>query len=89
MAITVLQERDRLGVKPGRLFIDGEWRDASDGATWEQVNPATNEVVTTFAVASKEDVDRAVKAARRAFDEGPWPTLNARTARPSSNGWSS
>jgi aldehyde dehydrogenase (NAD+) len=60
------------------LFIDGEWRDASDGATWEQVNPATNEVVTTFAVASKEDVDRAVKAARRAFDEGPWPTLNAR-----------
>ena len=42
------------------------------------MNPATNEVVTTFAVGSVADVDRAVGAARRAFDEGPWPRLTAK-----------
>jgi len=78
MAMTVLAERDRLGVKPGRLYVDGAWCDASDGGTWEQVNPATNEVVTTFAVGSAADVDRAVRAARRAFDEGPWPRMHAK-----------
>jgi aldehyde dehydrogenase (NAD+) len=78
MAMTVLDQRDRLGVHPGRLFIDGQWVDASDGATWDQVNPATNEVVTRFAVGTADDVDRAVRAARRAFDEGPWPRMHAR-----------
>lgn len=76
--MTVLPERDRLGVRPGRLFIGGEWCDAADGGTWDQVNPATNEVVTSFAVATAADVDRAVRAARRAFDEGPWPTMKAK-----------
>ncbi len=78
MAITVLEERDRLGVQPGKLLIDGAWVDGSDGGTWDQVNPATNEVVTQFATATASDVDRAVKAARKAFDEGPWPKLNAK-----------
>ena len=78
MTMTVLGQRDRLGVGTGRLFIDGSWSEASDGGTWEQGNPATNEVVTTFAVGSAADVDRAVRAARRAFDEGPWPTMHAR-----------
>ena len=78
MGLSVLAQRDQLGVQPGRLFIDGVWRDASDGATWEQMNPATNEEVTTFAVGSADDVDRAVAAARRAFDEGPWPRIGAK-----------
>ena len=78
MAMSVLEQRDDLGVKPGRLFIDGVWGDASDGGTWEQMNPATNEVVTTFAVGTVADVDRAVAAARRAFDEGPWPRITAK-----------
>jgi aldehyde dehydrogenase (NAD+) len=78
MTMTVLDVRDRLGVKPGRLFIDGAWVDASDGGTWDQVNPATNEVVTQFAIASAQDVDRAVRAARKAFDEGPWPKMLAK-----------
>lgn len=78
MTMTVLEERDRLGVRPGRLYVDGAWTDASDGGTWDQVNPATNETVTTFAVGSASDVDRAVAAARRAFDEGPWPRLHAK-----------
>jgi aldehyde dehydrogenase (NAD+) len=78
MAMSVLEHRDQLGVKPGRLFIDGAWSDASDGAIWEQMNPATNEAVTTFAIGTVADVDRAVSAARRAFDEGPWPRLPAK-----------
>jgi len=78
MTMTVLGHRDQLGVGTGRLYIDGSWVEASDGGTWEQSNPATNEVVSTFAVGSAADVDRAVRAARRAFDEGPWPTLHAR-----------
>jgi aldehyde dehydrogenase (NAD+) len=78
MSLSVLEHRDRLGVRPGRLFIDGAWADASDGGTWEQMNPATNEMVTTFAVGTAADVDRAVAAARRAFDEGPWPRITAK-----------
>lgn len=76
--MSVLEERDRLGVRPGRLYIDGNWVDASDGGTWDQVNPATNEVVTTFAVGTASDVNDAVLAARRAFDDGPWPRMNAK-----------
>jgi aldehyde dehydrogenase (NAD+) len=78
MALSVLEQRDQLGVTPGKLLIGGRWSDAEDGGTWDQVNPATNEVVTTFAVATAGDVDRAVRAARTAFDEGPWPKLNAK-----------
>jgi aldehyde dehydrogenase (NAD+) len=68
MSLSVLEQRDKLGVQPGRLYIDGAWVDASDEGTWEQLNPATNEVVTSFAIGSVADVDRAVAAARRAFD---------------------
>jgi aldehyde dehydrogenase (NAD+) len=78
MAMSVLEHRDQLNVQPGLLHIDGTWSDASDGGTWEQRNPATNEVVTTFAIGTAADVDRAVLAARRAFDEGPWPRLGAK-----------
>ena len=78
MALSVLEQRDQLGVQPGRLFIDGVWADASDEGTWEQLNPATNEVVTSFAIASTADVDRAVAARARAFDDGPWPRLTAK-----------
>ncbi len=78
MTLSVLDQRDKLGVQPGQLYIDGAWADASDGGTWEQMNPATNEVVTTFAIGTVADVDRAVGAARRAFDEGPWPRMTAK-----------
>ena len=78
MAISVLEQRDALGVGDGRLFINGAWVDASDGGTYTHVHPASNEEVTRFAVATAEDVDRAVRAARTAFDEGPWPGMNAK-----------
>lgn len=49
------------------LYINGEWVDASDGATFKAVNPATGEQLAVCAEATKEDVDAAVKAAKAAF----------------------
>jgi len=67
----------RAPVKPGRLFIDGQWVDAASGATYPTINPATEEPITPIAEARAEDVDRAVKAARKAFVEGAWSRLSA------------
>src|SRR5215210_3150414 len=49
-------------------FIDGEFVDAADGATKEVTNPANGEVIAEMPLSNEEDVDRAVKAARRAFN---------------------
>ncbi len=51
-----------------KLFIDGEWVDSASGQTFETHSPANGELLATCASADKEDVGRAVKAARRAFD---------------------
>src|SRR5262245_39550837 len=62
-------------VAPGRLIINGEAVDSASGRTFTTVNPATEEVITTVAQAGPEDVDRAVAAARAAFESGPWPRM--------------
>ncbi len=62
---------------PTQLLIDGQWREAISGKRFETVNPATGEVITTVAEADKADVDLAVKAARKAFEEGPWSKTTA------------
>ncbi|MEO6387457.1 MAG: aldehyde dehydrogenase [Croceibacterium sp.] len=59
---------------PDKLFIGGEWVAASSGKQIEIVNPNSEEVVARVAEAGKDDMDRAVAAARAAFDHGPWPT---------------
>ncbi|WP_123664488.1 aldehyde dehydrogenase [Actinocorallia herbida] len=56
------------------LLIDGSVTAAADGRTFENVNPATEEVIGTTADAGTADMDRAIAAARRAFDETTWPT---------------
>ena len=56
-----------------RHYIDGEWRDAADGATREIHCPADGSLVATAAEGSESDALDAVRAARRAFDDGPWP----------------
>ncbi|MEQ1831465.1 MAG: aldehyde dehydrogenase family protein [Candidatus Eisenbacteria bacterium] len=63
-------------VKPGRLIINGEAVDAASGATFNTINPATEEIITSVAEGGAEDVDRAVKAARAAL-EGPWAKMKA------------
>jgi acyl-CoA reductase-like NAD-dependent aldehyde dehydrogenase len=66
-----------LSGSPKKLLIDGAWVEAASGKTFETHNPATGEVLARVAEAEQEDVDRAVTAARRAFDEGPWPNMTA------------
>jgi len=61
-----------------KLLIDGKWRDSVSGKTFETINPATEEVITEVAEADAADIDLAVKAARKAFDTGPWRTMDAR-----------
>ena len=57
-----------------RLYIDGAFRDARTGRRFDNLNPATEEVYGTCADAGAADMDEAIAAARRAFDEGPWAT---------------
>ena len=58
------------------MYLDGSWRDAADGRTFESYEPATGRVWATVAEAGPEDVDAAVRAARRAF-EGSWGSTHA------------
>jgi phenylacetaldehyde dehydrogenase len=60
---------------PRKLFIDGKWVEAAAGETFETLDPATGEVLAEIARGESEDIDRAVRAARRALD-GPWSKLN-------------
>jgi aldehyde dehydrogenase (NAD+) len=60
--------------REGKLFIGGEWRAASDGGTFEVINPADESFVGTAADATAADVSDAVGAARAAFDTTAWPT---------------
>ena len=64
-------------VKQPLHFIDGEFRAGIEGHTFETINPATNRVITQVAEGRASDIDAAVTAARRAFDEGPWPRMSA------------
>ncbi len=61
---------------PHQLFIDGVWCDSRSGRTWSVMNPATGTELASVALADASDVDRAVQAARRAFDDGEWPRLD-------------
>src|SRR5450432_293779 len=54
-----------------KMLIDGKWTDAASGKRFETHNPATGELLATIAEGDAEDINRAVAAARRAF-EGPW-----------------
>jgi aldehyde dehydrogenase (NAD+) len=78
MVLSIKAKRDELGISTGELLVAGRWRPAADGRTWAHPHPATGEEVGAFAVATAEDVDAAVRAARRAFDEGPWPRARAK-----------
>ncbi len=58
------------------LFIDGQWAAPVKRGTFETVDPSNETVIARVAAATSEDIDRAVKAARKAFDEGPWPRMS-------------
>src|SRR5579872_4996280 len=66
---------------PKKLLIGGKWVAARSGKTFETVNPANEEVLALVAEADKADVDEAVKAARKAFEEGAWPKMRSEERR--------
>ena len=61
--------------QPEKLFIDGKWIEPSSTAKIRVINSATEELFLTVAEAQEADVNRAVEAARKAFDHGPWPRM--------------
>src|SRR5262245_51581590 len=61
-----------IGARVRPMLIDGKWVEAASGKSFETPNPATGEVLARVAEGDAEDIDRAVRAARRAFDHGPW-----------------
>ncbi len=77
MVASIKPHRDEVGLADGLMLIDGRWTAAESGRTWEHRHPATGEDVASFPIAEAGDVDLAVRAARRAFDEGPWPRARA------------
>ena len=64
-------------LKQYKMFIDGEWVDSDTKKTFETLNPENNKPWAVVPEASANDVDRAVKAAQKAF-EGEWPKMLAR-----------
>jgi len=77
MTVTLDRNVEEFIGVPRQLFIDGRWTDAASGRTFETPNPATGETLARIAEGGAEDINRAVKAARRAFEEGPWSRMSA------------
>ena len=75
MTVTLDRNVENFIGAPRQLFINGQWADAASGKTFDTPNPATGETLARIAEGDAEDIDRAVRAARRAFDDGPWSRM--------------
>jgi phenylacetaldehyde dehydrogenase len=75
MTVTLDRNVEEFIATPRQLFINGQWADAASGKTFETPDPATGETLARVAEGDKEDIDRAVRAARKAFEEGPWSRM--------------
>jgi aldehyde dehydrogenase (NAD+) len=64
-------------VSANKLLINGKWVDAASGKTFATLNPSTGEPITQVAEADAADVDKAVAAARAAFEKGAWRKMSA------------
>jgi phenylacetaldehyde dehydrogenase len=71
----IAPEVQRFVARRHKMLIDGKFADAASGKTFPSYDPATGEVLAHVAEGDREDVERAVRAARRAFESGPWPAL--------------
>src|SRR4051812_35016099 len=65
-------------IGPTQMLIDGKWLNSTSGRTFETINPTNGEPIARVAEGEAVDVDKAVKAARRAFEKGPWRKMSAR-----------
>src|SRR4249919_1698548 len=77
MTVTLDRNVESFIGAPRQLFINGQWADAASGKTFATPNPATGETLANIAEGDAEDINRAVKAARRAFEDGPWSRMTA------------
>jgi phenylacetaldehyde dehydrogenase len=77
MTVTIDRSVQDFTTTPRKLFIDGEWVEAASGRTFDTPNPATGQTLAKVAEGDAEDINRAVRAARRAFEEGPWGRMTA------------
>src|SRR3712207_2026010 len=64
-------------VRLTKLFINNEWVDPAQKGSFETYNPATGDVIANVAEGTTADIDKAVKAARKALESGPWPKMDA------------
>lgn len=62
--------------RPHQMLIGGKWIDSASGETLAVVNPADGSTIANIQAGNEQDIDRAVKAARKAFDDGPWSTMS-------------
>src|SRR5208282_6465956 len=67
----------KAGVRTYQNYVNGEWVGSASGETFPVYDPSTEEVIAQVAAAGAADVDSTVKAARAAFDSGPWATTTA------------
>jgi aldehyde dehydrogenase (NAD+) len=77
MAATLTKRPAAPAVRETRLFINNQWVDPVEGKTFDTYNPATGQVIAKVAAAGAADVDRAVKAARKALESNPWKSMDA------------
>jgi phenylacetaldehyde dehydrogenase len=75
MTVTVDRTVEEFTAAPRKLFINGQWTDAASGKTFATPNPATGETLANVAEGDAEDINRAVRAAREAFENGPWSRM--------------
>src|SRR6202044_1494533 len=75
MTVALDRDAETFTRAPRQLFINGKWADAASGKTFETPNPATGGTLARVAEGDAEDINRAVRAARRAFESGPWSTM--------------
>lgn len=75
--IAISEPTKRFISKPGKHLINGQWVDAASGKTFDVLNPATADVIARVAEGDRDDINRAVKAARQAFDDSDWSRMTA------------
>ena len=77
MSTTVSAPESTIPITATKLLINNQWTEAASGRSFATINPSTGEEICRVAEADTEDVDRAVKAARHAFERGPWRKMAA------------
>jgi phenylacetaldehyde dehydrogenase len=75
MSVTLEPSVEEFTAAPRQLFIGGQWVDAASGKTFATPDPATGDTLASLAEGDTEDINRAVLAARAAFDDGPWTRM--------------